>query len=240
MSLACRLDRFENCAELHVAARCALDKTQASAERIQHRHRPVGRRTVVPRVGSARPILDPSAQRCALSQRLRRRGGGGRRRSGGLGGGRGRLPDARGVRLLRAASLTQFWGIAGLAQIDAEPAPVGGVIIIAVMTTLMAMMGVMIGVICKLTLIQERRNLFMGVPIRDCRKLEIEDVWMPQPILHHIFVYLFFCADKPCNLRNGNVPHMEDAGGISVYGKTYNRCVLCCVKSVSLNLLAIF
>ena len=82
----------------------------------------------------------------------------------------------------------------------------GGVLIIAVMTTLMAMMGVMIGVICKLTLIQERRNLFMGVPIRDCRKLEIEDVWMPQPILHHIFVYLFFCADKPCNLCNGNVP----------------------------------
>ena len=98
----------------------------------------------------------------------------------------------------------------------------------------------MIAVICKPTLSQELSNPFMGVPIRDCCKLKVEDVGVPQPILHRSFVHLFFCADESNNLRNGKVPHTEDAGCISVDGKTYYRCVLRGVKSVSLNLPAIF
>ena len=80
----------------------------------------------------------------------------------------------------------------------------------------------------------------MVVTIRDCGKLEVEDVGVPQPILHHTVPYLFFCADEPVNLCNGNVPNTEDAGRLGVDWKRDDWFVLRCVKSVGLNALAIF
>ncbi len=80
----------------------------------------------------------------------------------------------------------------------------------------------------------------MVVTIRDCGKLEVEDVGVPQPILHHIVPHPFFCAYKPINLCNGDVSHTEDAGRLGVDRKSDDWIVLRCVKSIGLNALAIF
>ena len=80
----------------------------------------------------------------------------------------------------------------------------------------------------------------MVVTTRDCGKLEVEDVGVPQPILHHTIPHLFFCADEPINLCNGNVSHTEDAGRLGVDRKSDDWFVLRCVKSVGLDALAIF
>ena len=94
-------------------------------------------------------------------------------------------------------------------------------------------------VIGKLTIMQECHDRLMFVPIRDCRKLEVHDVVVPQPIFHHIIPHLFSCGDETSNMRNGNVVHTEDAGCISVDGETYDGFILRGVKSVGLNALAI-
>jgi len=199
--------RFENCKELHASVIRALDKAQARGERFQQRHRPVGRCVVRPRDGAARQILDPGTRCTTRWGRAPRRRG--RLRSCRSSGGRERrLPDARRDRLLRSASLVRgalrarARGAAGLAQVDAEPDAWNSSIIIAV--------------IRKPAILQEILDLFMVATIRDCSKLEVEDVGVPQPILHHIVPYLFFCADEAINLCNGNVPDTEDAGRLGV------------------------
>ena len=93
-------------------------------------------------------------------------------------------------------------GAAGLAQVDAEPDAWNSSIIIAI--------------IRQPTIIQEILDLLMVVTIRDFGKLKVENVGVPQPILHHIVPYLFFCADEAINLCNGNVPDTEDAGRLGV------------------------
>jgi hypothetical protein len=93
-------------------------------------------------------------------------------------------------------------GAAGLAQVDAEPDAWNASINIAF--------------IRKPTISQEILYFFMVVTIRDCGKLKVEDGGVPQPILHHTVPYLFFCADEPINLCNGNVSHTEDAGRLGV------------------------
>jgi hypothetical protein len=97
-------------------------------------------------------------------------------------------------------------GAAGLAQVDAEPDAWDSSIIIAVIRNLDR----------KPTISQEILDLLMFVTISDCGKLEVEDVGVPQPISHHIVPHLFFCADEPINLCNGNVSHTEDAGRLGV------------------------
>jgi hypothetical protein len=95
---------------------------------------------------------------------------------------------------------------AGLAQVDAEPDAWNSSIIIAV--------------IRQPAIIQEILDLLIVVTLRDCGKLEVEDVGVPQPILHHTIPHLFFCADEPINLCNGNVSHTEDAGRLGVDRKS--------------------
>ncbi len=90
-----------------------------------------------------------------------------------------------------------------------------------------------IAVIRKLTGSQERHDLFMGALMPDCCQLEVDDVDVPQPILHHSFVYL------PFNLRTENVALEEDAGCISVDRKAYYQCFLRSVRSISLNFQAV-
>jgi hypothetical protein len=97
-------------------------------------------------------------------------------------------------------------GAAGLAQVDAEPDAWNSSIIIAF--------------IRKPTIIQEILDLPMVVTIWNCGKLEVEDVGVPQPILHHIVPHPFFCADEPINLCNGNVSHTKDAGRLGVDRKS--------------------
>ena len=80
----------------------------------------------------------------------------------------------------------------------------------------------------------------MVVTMRDCGKLKVEDVGVPQPILHHIVPHPFFCADEPINLCNWNVSHTEDAGCLGVDWKRDDWTALSCVKSVGLNALAVF
>ena len=202
------LRRFENCDELHARVNRALDKAQARGERVQQRHRTVGRRMVCLRFGAARQILDPGTRRTTRWGRAPRRRGRLRScRSSGLSAGRERrLPDARWDRLLRSASLVRARGAAGLAQVDAEPDAWNSSIIIAV--------------IRQPAIIQEILDLLIVVTTRDCGKLEVEDVGVPQPILHHIVPHLFFCADEPINLCNGNVSHTEDAGRLGVDRKS--------------------
>ena len=192
------LRRFENCDELHARGNRALDKAQARGERVQQRHRTVGRRMVCLRFGAARQILDPGTRRTTRWGRAPRRRG--RRRSSG--GRERRLPDARWDRLLRSASLVRARGAAGLAQVDAEPDAWNS--------------GTIIAVIRKPTISQESLDYFMVVTIRDCGELKVEDVGVPQPILHHIVPHPFFCADEPINLCNWNVAHTEDAGCLGV------------------------
>jgi hypothetical protein len=93
-------------------------------------------------------------------------------------------------------------GAAGLAQVDAEPDAWNSSIIIAV--------------IRKPTIRQEILDFLMVVTIWDCGKLEVEDMGVPQPILHHIVPHWFSRADEPINLCNGNVSHTEDAGRLGV------------------------
>jgi hypothetical protein len=93
-------------------------------------------------------------------------------------------------------------GAAGLAQVDAEPDAWNS--------------GIIIAVIRKPTISQEILDFLMVVTIRDCGKLKVEDVGVPQPILHHIVPHLFSRADEPINLCNWNVSHTEDAGFLGV------------------------
>ena len=53
---------------------------------------------------------------------------------------------------------------------------------------------IIISFIRMLTLRQERLDLFMGVPMRDCchGQLQVEDVGVQQPILHHRSVQQVF------------------------------------------------
>ena len=99
-------------------------------------------------------------------------------------------------------TLVRARGAAGLAQVDAEPDAWNS--------------GIIITVIRNSTIIQEILDLLMVVTMRDCGKLKVEDVGVPQPILHHIVPHLFFCADESINLRNGNVSHTKDAGRLGV------------------------
>ena len=149
-------------------------------------------------LGAARQILDPGTRRTTRWGRAPRRRG--RLRSSGRR--ERRLPDARWDRLLRSASLARARGAAGLAQVDAEPDAWNSSIIIAV--------------IRKPTISQEILDFLMVVTIRDCGKLKVEDVRVPQPILHHIVPHRFSCADEPINLCNGNISHTEDAGRLGV------------------------
>ena len=135
----------------------------------------------------------PQRDRSSPRRRERRRSSGGRER---------RLPDARWDRLRRSASLVRARGAAGLAQVDAEPDAWNS--------------GIIIAVIRKPTISQEILDFFMVVTIRDCGKLKVEDVGVPQPILHHIVPHLFSRADEPINLCKGNVSHTEDAGRLGV------------------------
>ncbi len=61
----------------------------------------------------------------------------------------------------------------------------------------------------------------MDVTIRDCSKLEVEDVGVPQPIFHDIVPHRIYWVDEPINLCNGNVSHTEDADRLGFDWKSY-------------------
>ena len=53
------------------------------------------------------------------------------------------------------------------------------------------------------------------VPTSERRQLEVNDVLVPQPILHNGFVHLIMApADEPFNLRKWSLLQTEDAGGM--------------------------